>query len=78
MCIYAYARVCVCVCVRACVCRMPLRPGEAYPRRRKHWPGWAWPLHDIAITNIVWCIALKGGVGGGGRILRNDRATVLQ
>ena len=24
-----------------------------------------WLLHDIAITNIVWCIAYKGGVGGG-------------
>ena len=24
----------------------------------------AWPLHDIAITNIVWCMAYKGGVGG--------------
>jgi len=27
--------------------------------------GAAWPLHDIAITNIVWCIAHKRGVGGG-------------
>jgi len=24
-----------------------------------------WPLHDIAIANIVWCMAFKGGVGGG-------------
>jgi len=24
-----------------------------------------WPLHNIAITNIVWCIAYKPGVGGG-------------
>ena len=23
-----------------------------------------WPLHDIAITNIVWCMPYKGGVGG--------------
>jgi len=22
-----------------------------------------WPLHDIAIANIVWCIAYTGGVG---------------
>jgi len=36
-----------------------------------------WPLHDIAITNIVWCMAYKGSVGGG-RILRNGRAIVLQ
>jgi len=25
-----------------------------------------WPLHDIAITDIVWCMASKGGFGGGG------------
>jgi len=24
-----------------------------------------WPLHNIAITNIVWCIAYTRGVGGG-------------
>jgi len=24
-----------------------------------------WPLHDIVITNIVWCIAYKREVGGG-------------
>jgi len=23
-----------------------------------------WPLHDIAITNIVWCIAPKRGAEG--------------
>ena len=22
-----------------------------------------WPLQDVAITNIVWCMAYKGGVG---------------
>ena len=27
-----------------------------------------WPLHDIAITNIVWCTAYKRGVGGGSYI----------
>jgi len=25
-----------------------------------------WPLHDIAIANIVWCIAYKRGVRTGG------------
>jgi len=25
-----------------------------------------WPLHDIAITNILWCMAYKRGFGGGG------------
>jgi len=39
--------------------------------------GQAWPLHDIGITNIVWCMAYKRGVGGGGRILRNGRAIVV-
>jgi len=24
-----------------------------------------WPLHDIVITNIVWCIAYKRAVGRG-------------
>jgi len=23
-----------------------------------------WPLHDIAITNMVWCMAYEWGVGG--------------
>jgi len=23
-----------------------------------------WPLHDIAMTNIVWCVVYTGGVGG--------------
>jgi len=27
-------------------------------------PG-TWPLHDIAITNMVLCMAYKWGVGGG-------------
>jgi len=36
-----------------------------------------WPLHNIAITNIVWCMAYNRGVGGG-RILSNGRAMVLQ
>jgi len=24
-----------------------------------------WPLHDIALAYIVWCLAHKRGVGGG-------------
>ena len=28
----------------------------------------AWPLHNIAITDIVWCMASNGGVGGGAYI----------
>ena len=24
-------------------------------------PGSGWPLHDVAITNIVWCMAYKRG-----------------
>ena len=26
--------------------------------------GVCWPLHDIVITNILWCVAYKGRVGG--------------
>jgi len=37
----------------------------------------AWPLHDIAITKSVGCMAQKRGFGGG-RILRDGRAKVLQ
>jgi len=36
-----------------------------------------WPLHDIVITNIVWCLAYQREVEGG-RILSNSRAIVLQ
>ena len=25
-----------------------------------------WPLHDIPVSNIVWCLTFKRGVGGGG------------
>ena len=39
----------------------------------------AWPLHDTAITNTVWCVAYNRGVeGGGGRILRTSHAIVWQ
>jgi len=37
-----------------------------------------WPLHDIATTNIVWCMAYARGLGGGGAYMRNSRAIVLQ
>jgi len=39
-----------------------------------------WPSHDIVITDILWCVALKGrvGVGGGGGVLRNGRAIELE
>jgi len=30
-----------------------------------------WPLHDIAITNRVWCLAHTRGVGGGGHAVRD-------
>jgi len=51
-----------------CSCRAPLKVLCAL-----------WPLYDIAITDIVWCMALTGGFGGGGGgILRNGGAIVLQ
>ena len=33
--------------------------------------GWGvrgWPSRNIAITNVVWCVAYKRGVGGGAYI----------
>jgi len=30
----------------------------------------AWPLHDIAFTNIVWCMVYKRRVGGRAYIAR--------
>jgi len=32
------------------------------------WGAGLWPLHGIAITNVVWCMAYKRGVGGGSYI----------
>jgi len=37
-----------------------------------------WPLQDIVITNIVWCMAHTQGRGRGACILPNRRAIVLQ
>jgi len=37
-----------------------------------------WPLHDIVINNMLWCIKYKRGLGGGGRILPSSRALVFQ
>jgi len=37
-----------------------------------------WPLHDIVITNIVWCTAYIRGGWERGRILLDSRAIVLQ
>ena len=31
-------------------------------------PGESWPLHDIAIANIVWCTAYARGDRGGSYI----------
>jgi len=36
-----------------------------------------WPLHDIAITNIVWCMPHKGG-SVVGRMLRNWNSIGVQ
>jgi len=38
----------------------------------------AWPLHNIGITNSVWCMAYGGGSVVGGRTLCKGRAIVLQ
>jgi len=31
-----------------------------------------WPLHDIVITNIIWCISQKRGVGVGSYIAQSS------
>jgi len=31
-----------------------------------------WPLHNIAITNSVWCMAYTGGVGWGAYIAQKS------
>ena len=45
-------------------CRVAVRLQDL---RRLMW-GASWPLHDIVITNIVWCMPYKGEVEGGGRV----------
>jgi len=82
-----------CICIRvyvpgACGRALTLRacsqrPSES-PETRSQTPGRLipisvviWPLHNIAIANLVWCMAYtKGSVGG--RIFPNSRAIVLQ
>jgi len=36
----------------------------------------SWPLHDIAIANIVWCMAYKRRVGGGAYIAKWARNSI--
>jgi len=36
-----------------------------------------WPLHDIAVANVVWCMAYTRGFGWGSYI-GISRAIVLQ
>jgi len=45
--------------------------------RGDHFGVAGWPLHDIAIINIVWCMAYKRG-GGGGAHVAKSAAIVLQ
>jgi len=54
--------------------------GEQIGEERAHTaskPVGGWPLHNIVMTNIVWCMAYKRG-SKGGRILRISRAKVLK
>jgi len=53
-----------------------LRHTSLSPPRPESTSGW--PLQVIAITNIVWCMEYKKGVGRGGRTLRNSLAIALQ
>jgi len=43
-----------------------LLPRRYLSRTKQPPPPPSWPLHDIAITNIVWCMAYNRGVGGVG------------
>jgi len=43
-------------------CHAPVGLGR---RRDRRWPTVIWPLHDIVITNMVWCIAYRREVGRG-------------
>jgi len=49
--------------------------GEAFPVWRD--ASTAWPLHDIVVPNIVWCIAYTREGRRGSRILSSTRAIVL-
>jgi len=42
-------------------CSRAPRNSLTWPHRRRELAS-DWPLHDIAITNIVWCTAYKRGV----------------
>ena len=69
---------CVAVLFLLCVCAcdlflpIPYRANDPGPALL-HGHNGVWPLHDIAITNSLWRMVYKEGVGGGGRILRNSR-----
>ena len=45
-------------CMHACMC-----VGTGFTRKHFHFE--PWPLHDIAVANIVWCMAYTREVGGG-------------
>ena len=65
----------MCVCIRRLTCSSPRLAHlsldlyiQIYIDRYVSVYAWlriTWPSHDIAITNIVWCMAYKRGVGGG-------------
>ena len=55
--IYTYISIYVAIHLCACIYRSP----RLAPRLD---PADSWPLQDIVITNIVWCVAYKGRVGG--------------
>ena len=40
--------------------------------------GQDWPLHNIALTNIVWCVYHTKGGSGEARTLHSSRAILLQ
>ena len=38
--------------------------------------GECWPLHEIVITNIVWCLACKRDVEGGSYLAQKSCNTI--
>jgi len=62
---------------RYCRCSLKARPTSGAAASEWPTPSFTrWPLHDIAITNIVWCMPYKGSVGGGAYIAQWVRNSI--
>jgi len=52
------------ICIYSCATQLLTSTSDPV----QSWPVRSWPLHNIAVTNSVWCMAYKGGVGWGAYI----------